>query len=691
MAFRGVLMINISKENSSKYTNRELSWLKFEERVLEEAVDITNPLLQRAKFLGIFASNLDEFYMIRVASLKEMSRTGITDKDISGLDAGEQLILISDATDKLIKKQYEIYNSGIVKGLSKANIEIKPGNKLTGRQLKIAESIFNDKIYPILTPIVVEKNMPFPLVRNKSLNFCLMFSWQFDEEPLVGILQVPSVFGRTVLIEENKGKKIYVLVEDIIRLFIGRLFSNFKIENVQLFRVTRDADLSLVDDEAGDLLASIENKVKLRQWGDANRLEIEDTCDEKALEILRSALFLEKYEVKKVSGPLDLTFLFDIYASTDNTELKVHKTVGVWPSDINNNESYFMQIARKDILLFHPYESFEPVVEFIREAANDDNVLAIKQTLYRVSGDSPIVHNLALASRNGKQVTVLVELKARFDEENNIGWARMLESAGCHVIYGPANLKTHCKLALVVRKEGDELVRYTHLSTGNYNDTTAKQYTDIGLFTADKKFGEDATEVFNLLSGYNKPKAWNKFAVAPINLRDTFIKLINRERDNAKAGLQAGITAKLNSLCDKEIIDALYEASAAGVKIDLIVRGICCLKPGIQGLSDNITVRSIVGIFLEHSRIYRFENAGEPKYFLASADWMPRNMDRRIELLFPVENKELQEKLNCNLIKLLKDNRKARTLLPDGTYKVIGLNEKAYNCQQDFMDETCKN
>jgi len=670
------------------YTNRELSWLKFEERVLEETVDITNPLLERARFLSICSSNLDEFFMVRVASLKEMVRSGSEIPDIAGFTPSEQLLMISDAVADIVNKQYLIYNREIRKELKKNKVKIITPDKLTKKQAEKVKNIFEKKIYPVLTPIVVDKRMPFPLVKSMALYFCVELAWKFEEEPVLGLLQVPARQGRLILLEEKEGKYTYILTEDIIRMFLGRMFSNFEILNQGVFRVTRDADLSLADDEAGDLLKSIESKLKLRQWGEADRLEIEKSTPPDIVLKLRRELFLEEHEVVYADGPVDLTFLFELYKKTDIGALKIHGHKSVWPHSVIKGQSMFDQIKEHDIMLFHPYESFEPVIDFIKEAAMDKDVLAIKQTLYRVSGDSPVVHALAEAAQNGKQVTVLVELKARFDEENNIGWARVLEAAGCNVIYGPPMLKTHCKISLVVRSEGDEIVRYTHLSTGNYNDTTAKTYSDIGLFTVNSDIGEDATEVFNLLSGYSKHENWKKFAVAPVNLRETFLSLIKRECDNAKEGKPSGIFAKVNSLCDKEIIDALYEASANGVKIDLVVRGICCLKTGIPGISDNITVRSIVGIFLEHSRIYKFENGGKTEYYLSSADWMPRNLDRRIEILFPVEDKKLRKELNQNLIKMLKDNEKARILHADGSYYVETDNSKNKFCyQEDFLEE----
>ena len=676
---------------SEKFTNRELSWLAFNERVLSEAKDKHIPLMEHLKFLSITASNLDEFFMIRVASLKDQVNAGYTKKDISGMTSAEQIDAILKVTHKFAQAQYNTYNRSFLPALKKAGLKIVTEyEKLTEEQADYIDTYFQQEVFPVLTPMAVDSSRPFPLIRNKSLNIGALLMDKKKKDTIdFATVQVPSVLPRVVPIPSDKDKcTTIILLEQIIEKNIQKLFMNYKVLCATPFRVMRNADLSIDEDEAADLLIEIEKQLKKRQWGEAIRLEVEDGIDKRLLKILRKELKLGEDAIFKINGPLDLTFLMKVYGLEGFDHLKEEKYTPQQPKMLEPGRNLFEQIREHDILLHHPYESFDPVVNFVRMAASDPDVLAIKQTLYRVSSNSPIIASLAQAAENGKQVSVLVELKARFDEENNIVWARKLEKAGCHVIYGLVGLKTHSKITLVVRKEEDGIRRYVHLGTGNYNDSTAKLYTDMGMFTCKPRYGEDATAVFNMLSGYSEPLAWNKLSLAPLWLRDKFLSLINREREHAANGRSARIIAKMNSLCDPGIIEALYDASAAGVEIDLIVRGICCLRAGIPGLSENIRVRSIVGTFLEHSRIFYFSNNGSPEYYMGSADWMPRNLDKRVEILFPVEDPVLQEEIRNILDIQLADTKKAHLLMPDGTYvKVDQRGKTPLNSQMYFCDQ----
>ena len=676
---------------SEKFRNRELSWLAFNERVLSEAKDKHIPLMERLKFLSITASNLDEFFMIRVASLKDQVNAGYTKKDISGMTSAEQIDAILKVTHKFAQTQYNTYNRSFLPALKKAGLKIVTEyEKLTEEQADYVDTYFQQEVFPVLTPMAVDSSRPFPLIRNKSLNIGALLMDKKKKDTIdFATVQVPSVLPRVVPIPSDKDKcTTIILLEQIIEKNIQKLFMNYKVLCATPFRVMRNADLSIDEDEAADLLIEIEKQLKKRQWGEAIRLEVEDCIDKRLLKILRKELKLGEDAIFKINGPLDLTFLMKVYGLEGFEHLKEEKYTPQQPKMLEPGRNLFEQIREHDILLHHPYESFDPVVNFVRMAASDPDVLAIKQTLYRVSSNSPIIASLAQAAENGKQVSVLVELKARFDEENNIVWARKLEKAGCHVIYGLVGLKTHSKITLVVRKEEDGIRRYVHLGTGNYNDSTAKLYTDMGMFTCKPRYGEDATAVFNMLSGYSEPLAWNKLSLAPLWLRDKFLSLINREREHAANGRSARIIAKMNSLCDPGIIEALYDASAAGVEIDLIVRGICCLRAGIPELSENIRVRSIVGTFLEHSRIFYFSNNGSPEYYMGSADWMPRNLDKRVEILFPVEDPVLQEEIRNILDIQLADTKKAHLLMPDGTYvKVDQRGKTPLNSQMYFCDQ----
>ncbi len=674
------------------YHNRELSWLKFDHRVLNEARDKTIPLLERLKFVSITSSNLDEFFMVRVASLKDMVHAGYKKTDIAGMTAQEQLEAINKDTRALVELQYSTYNRSLVPLLSNHGIEILGTHEeLNQEQAEYVDHYFQENVYPVLTPMAVDASRPFPLIQNKSLNIAALLSKKDEKkgETEFATVQVPSVLSRIVQIPSAKeGVKTFLLLEQIIERNIQQLFLNYNVLCAYPYRIMRNADLSIDEDEAEDLLQEIQKQLKKRQWGEVIRLEVEEKIDKRLLQILKQDLHIAQEDIFKIGGPLDLTFLMKMYGLEGADDLRYAPYKPQRVPQITPGEDIFAVIRKGDVLLHHPYQTFDPVVDFIRQASVDPNVLAIKQTLYRVSGNSPIIASLAQAAENGKQVSVLVELKARFDEENNIVWAKKLEKAGCHVIYGLVGLKTHSKIALVVRREEDGIRRYVHLGTGNYNDSTAKLYTDLGIFTCSEAIGEDATAVFNMLSGYSEPLSWNKLVVAPIWLRKRFLKLIKREMKQAQEGKEAFIKAKMNSLCDRDVIAALYEASAAGVKIELVVRGICCLKTGIPGVSENITVHSIVGNFLEHSRIFWFHNDGQEEIYMGSADWMPRNLDRRVEIMFPVEDERLMDQVRHVLETQLADNTKAHILKPDGTYeKVDKRGKKLVDSQQQFCEE----
>lgn len=683
----------------SYFMNRELSWVKFDERVLNEARDRRIPLFDRLKFLSITASNLDEFFMVRVASLKDMVNAGYQKKDISGMTAQEQLDQLNVVTHELVKSQYHIYNRSLLPLLRENGLcVVEKHEDLDKKQQEYVDRYFEENVYPVLTPMAVDSSRPFPLIRNKSLNIGALLAPKKEDKKSnkkqleFAMVQVPSVLSRIVPIPSSKeGTKAVLLLEEIIERNMEKLFLNYDIVCAYPFRIMRNADLTIDEDDAADLLKEIEKQLKHRQWGEAIRLEAAKDMDGRLLKIIREELALSEAAIYKIDGPLDLTFLMKMYGMDGFDHLKTPKYTPQPVPAFPEGCDIFEQIRKGDVLMYHPYETFSPVVEFIQKAAKDPDVLAIKQTLYRVSSNSPIIMALAKAAENGKQVSVLVELKARFDEENNIVWAKMLEKAGCHVIYGLVGLKTHSKITLVVRREEDRIRRYVHLGTGNYNDATAKLYTDIGMFTCSESIGEDATAVFNMLSGYSEPRNWNKLSLAPLWLKDKFLYLIDREAKNAQEGKEAHMIAKMNSLCDKDVIEALYRASSAGVKIELIIRGICCLKVGIPGVSENISVRSIVGNFLEHARIFYFENAGSPEFYCSSADWMPRNLERRVEILFPVEKPELRDRLWHILQAQLADTEKASVLQPDGTYEKVDKRGKgSFNSQDSFCKEAVK-
>lgn len=673
-------------EKPENYYNRELSWLQFNYRILNEAKDKTIPLFERIKFLSITASNLDEFFMIRVASLIDMVHAGYTKKDLAGLTPSAQLDLIIPETKNMMNSQYSTLNRSLIPALEASGLKlVKRYEDLTEKQAKYVDKYFEKEVYPVLTPMAVDSSRPFPLIRNKTLNIGALIHDKKKDVVDIATVQVPSVLPRVIELPSTGKEREIILLEQVIEKNLDKLFLNYEIVCAHPYRIMRNADLTIDEDEAADLLKEIEKQIKKRAWGEVIKLEVDTDMDKRLLKELKKQLQVETDAVYKINGPLDLTFLMKVNGLDGFDHLKNKKYIPQPVKALNPDENIFEQIKRKDILLHHPYDEFTPVIEFIRQAAVDPNVLAIKQTLYRVSGNSPIVAALAQAAENGKQVTVLVELKARFDEENNIIWARKLEKAGCHVIYGLVGLKTHSKIALVVRREEDGIRRYVHLGTGNYNDITAKLYTDMGMLTASALIGEDATAVFNMLSGYSEPPAWNKLLVAPIWMKNKFVSLIKRETDNAKQGKKARIIAKMNSLCDPVIIKSLYEASNAGVKIDLIIRGICCLKTGIPELSENITVRSIVGNFLEHSRIFYFYNEGFEDVYMGSADWMPRNLDKRVEITFPVEDSDLKKEV-INIINIqLADTLKAHIMQDDGHYEKIDLRGREKLEAQDYF------
>lgn len=682
-------------EKPENYYNREMSWLQFNYRILNEAKDKTIPLFERLNFLSITESNLSEFFMVRVASLIDLVHADVKKKDIAGLTPQEQLDLIIPETKEMLNAQYNTLNRSLLPALEKEGLKlVKSYTELTERQAKFVDKYFEKEVYPVLTPMAVDSSRPFPLISNKSLNIGALIHDKKKDVVDIATVQVPSVLARVVELPVEGDVREIILLEEIIKKNLGKLFLNYEIVCAHAYRIMRNADLAIDEDDAADLLKEIEKQIKKRAWGEVIKLEVDADMDKHLLKELKKQLQVSSEAVYQVNGPLDLTFLSKVRGLEGFDHLKNKKYTPQPVKGLDLEDNIFEQIKKKDILLHHPYDEFTPVVEFIKQAAIDPNVLAIKQTLYRVSGNSPIVAALALAADKGKQVTVLVELKARFDEENNINWARKLEKAGCHVIYGLVGLKTHSKIALVVRKEESGIKRYVHLGTGNYNDITARLYTDTGMLTASDSIGEDATAVFNMLSGYSEPPAWNKLLVAPIWMKNRFLSMIKRETENAMNGKKARIVAKMNSLCDPMIIRALYEASCAGVEIELIIRGICCLKAGVKGLSENITVRSIVGNFLEHARIFYFYNDGFEDVYMGSADWMPRNLDKRVEITFPVEDEDLKKRVIDILNIQLADTLKAHIMQPDGTYDKIDLrgreklSAQSYFCKQAMENQS---
>lgn len=650
------------------FYNRELSWLKFNLRVLKEAMVKDTPLLERLKFIAISASNLDEFFMVRVASLWSNFDSGVEKRDASGMSVHEQLVAISQAAHEQVRTQTKSLIA-LMAEMDAVKLHFRRVKDLSELGKDWLEEYYREVVFPVLTPMAVDASRPFPFLANKTLNLAVELI-KADGEHSMGLIQVPSVLDRIVEVEPE-GKRTFVFLEDIIASHCHDLFKGCHILDMVSFRVTRDSDLDLEEDDSVDLMKEVEESLRKRKRGATVRLEIFKTNNNRIKKFLEENLDVTEMEVYEINGPLDPTCFFKFIGMKGMWPWLYEPFVPQRPLELPDDSDLFAAIRENDILLHHPYESFDPVVKLVSDAADDPQVLAIKQTLYRVSGNSPIVAALARAAENGKQVTVLVELKARFDEENNILWARRLEKAGCHVIYGLVGLKTHAKIILIVRKEDNGIKRYLHLGTGNYNDSTAKLYTDLGLMTANDEFGSDASAFFNLLSGYSEPPVWNKLVMAPLGLREKIYALIDNEIAMVRAGREGHIIAKMNSLIDQPVIQKLYEASAAGVHIDLIVRGICGLRTGIEGISDNITVRSIVGRQLEHSRIFWFANGGDEQLYLSSADWMPRNLNDRVELFFPVETEEHIRRIKALLDLYLRDNVGAHMMQSNGSYRRV--------------------
>jgi len=657
------------------YINREISWLAFNDRVLAEAKSAWLPVYERLKFLSIVSSNLDEFFMVRAAGLKKQLTLNMAETGADGMLPGEQLAAIAERSHAMVAEQYRLWKDEIVPALLAHGVTILTAASLTAEQKQAARAHFTASVFSALTPLAVDSGHPFPHLRNKSLNLAVLLRKEGRKrrrdagiENLFAVVQVPQVLNRLVALPSTQGQA-YILLEELIASFAGELFPGYAVVGTAPFRVTRNWDLTIDDEDSEDLLDTIQEELRRRDRGAAVRLEIDAQTPAELERVITEMLNLVPPDVYRLTGPLQLS---DVTALADNdprSDLRVEPLVPAVPQVLRDAESVFPVVAAKDVLLHHPYESFDPVVRFLSEAAEDPSVLAIKMTLYRTSGDSPFVRALSRAAENGKQVAVLVELKARFDEANNIAWARRLEETGVHVVYGLVGLKTHCKVALVVRREGGRIRRYVHIGTGNYNPTTARQYTDVSLFTTREEIADDVTALFNMLTGFAEAPHWKRLAVAPLGLQKRIIDLIGREAGRAKKGEPARIIAKMNALVDPDVIRALYEASNAGVEIDLLVRGICCLRPGIAGVSERIRVISVVDRFLEHSRVFAFGAGDKAEVYLSSADWMPRNFHRRIEVMCPVEEPALRQRLLDEVLGVaLRDNVKSRRLLVDGSY-----------------------
>lgn len=672
------------------YFNRELSWLAFNRRVFELARAESQPLLERLKFLSIVASNLDEFFEIRVAGLIQQVESGVNRASMDGLGPKEQLRRIREVTSSLMRDMYDFWGKELVPAMKDEGIHFKKVVGLTRTEKKWLQDYFDEQVYPVLTPMGIDPAHPFPQLANKSLNVLLSLRdpSSKEKETMMAVIPVPRILPRVIQVEAGREHSVYIFLSDVIKLFVQRLFPGYKVRGAWAFRITRNSDLYIDEEEVDNLLKTIEEELHKMLRGDSVRLEIEDDVDDEILNRLLRSIDLGKQYVYRIDGPINMMRLLSVYGLLERPELKDAPFQPHVPQALSNRNELFLNIRNGDHLLHHPYDSFNPVVDFLHTAADDPKVFAIKQTLYRTSGDSPIIEALKRASANGKQVTALVELKARFDELNNIQWARELEEVGVHVVYGLVGLKTHCKTCLVVRREDDGLRRYCHLGTGNYNPKTAKIYTDLSLFTADEALTCEVADLFNTLTGFSRDPEFKHLLVAPFNLHPGMQKLIQREARNAKAGKPARIIAKTNSLIEKGTIDNLYAASQAGVKIDCIVRGICGLVPGVKGLSENITVHSILGRYLEHSRIYYFENAGaEPEIFIGSADWMARNFFSRIECVFPVRDPKIKAEIAESILPTMLKDTTATTLRSNGAYRVpvIPKGAEAFCSQTEFM------
>jgi polyphosphate kinase len=654
------------------YLNRELSWLEFNQRVLEEARDVSNPLLERLKFFTIVSSNLDEFFEVRVARLKQEIESGQAERSLDGLTSSETLSAVVRRVRRMVADQYACWRDELQPALAAQKIRILNVATLGRADRTWLEVFYWQQVRPVLTPLAIDPAHPFPQLLNKSLNLIVRLELRKNNETLkhMAVVQLPAILPRLVRLPRRDGRRDYVSLGDLIGHYLADIFPGTTILGWWPFRVTRNSELYIDEEEENNLLKAVEMELHNRRRGDAVRLEIDHGCPPAIREALLKTLRLTEEDLYLVDGPLNPTRLMLLYQGDHSPELRDAPFVAQLPRDLRQRDDVFAAIREKDILLHHPYEHFDGVVRFLEQAAQDQDVLAIKMTLYRTGGDERIVGALMNAVNNGKQVTAVVELRARFDEANNIQWARRLEENGVHVVYGLVGYKIHAKATLVVRREKEQIRRYVHLATGNYNPTTAKLYTDLGLLTCRPDFGEDATNLFNLLTGICQFQGMKQLVVAPFDLHRRLLELIERETKNARRGLPARIIARVNSLADKELIEALYRASQAGVKIDLIVRGVCCLRPGVAGVSENISVRSIVGRFLEHPRIYYFENACDPDVFIGSADWLPRNLFRRIETVIPIVDGIVRERIISEILAIaLADNTKARLLLPDGSYQ----------------------
>lgn len=677
----------MSTYTGKDFYNREISWIEFNKRVLSEAEANDNPLLEKIKFLAIVSSNFDEFFKVRVAGLKAQDESNLELRDIAGLLPKEQLTIIKKEVTKVIEKQYRLCTTIMDKIKVEGKISIKTYEELQGKELRFIENYYNETLFPILTPMAIDTFRPFPHLNSGAIN--LILNVKEKDGISFAIVEIPRVVNRLIKLP---GGNNFILLEEVIKNNLHRLFNGYEIIDIGYFRITRDEDLG-IDENSGaeDLLVEIEKEVKNRKWGNPVRVEYIRGVSNKSLEFLKEQIELEEENFYPVLGPLDLTFLWGMVDVDGVEELKFEKNIPRYYKELAG-ENIFKVLSKRNILLRHPFESFDHVVDLVKVSAQDPKVLAIKQTLYRVSGDSPIIKYLKKAAENGKQVTVLVELKARFDEERNVKWARELEEAGCHVIYGLSGLKTHAKCLLIIRKEEDGIKRYVHLGTGNYNDSTAKLYVDYSFFTMDEEMGIDASYLFNKLTGFSKIDDWKKLIVAPTHLRDTLYRFIDREIENISKGGLGKVVIKVNGLTDQGIIEKLYDASKAGVEVTLIVRGACCLKTGIAGLSENIKVYSLVGRFLEHDRIYYFENNGEEELYLGSADCMRRNLDGRVETMFPLENKEDRKKVTQLIKDILKDNVKLRVQNKDGSYSLVNQKSKKaiskFNYQEYYREKS---
>ncbi|MGM9911020.1 MAG: RNA degradosome polyphosphate kinase [Lacticaseibacillus absianus] len=670
----------------SYYSNRELSWLDFNDRCLDEARNPDEPLLERANFLGITQSNVDEFYMVRVASLSKLVAADVQSKDASGLTPLEQLNAINEKEHEVVERRYSTYSRSLLPLLRRQNIRILDVDELSEDQEEYIRRYFNNELYPVLTPMADDQSRPFPFISNDSLNIAIRLRSEEDGKHEFATVRVPNVFPRLVKLPD--GENDFIMLEDIVKKYLDRLFDGYEIRQASCYRVTRDMDLDVSESDTSDFLLAVRKQLKDREHGHVTRLEVESSMSAKLVKHLMKRLNVDEPSVFSINGPIDLTFLKKLPGLVEgHDDLRYEPMHAYIDPALRSDHNIFDSIREKDYLVQHPYDSFDAVLNFVKQAAKDPDVLAIKMTLYRVSGNSPIIKYLGQAAQAGKQVTVLVEVKARFDESNNVHWARTLEQMGCHVIYGLVGLKTHTKITLVIRRDSDGIRRYLHLGTGNYNDVTAHFYTDLGLFTCDRDLGVDATNLFNMLSGYSKPPYFSKLRISPKLIRQFIYEKIDNEIAIARAGRHAEIHMKMNSLSDQDVIAKLYEASAAGVKIHLIVRGICCLRTEIPGVSDNIEVHSIVGRFLEHSRIYYFYNDGKEEVYLASADMMRRNLNRRVETLFPILQDDLKARVLDIFAKMWRDNVQARILHGTEWVHADRRGQSPFSSQEYFIAE----